>query len=151
MLKTLTVSRLATLTFISVAIFLLGVACVVGFNSWKDNSDSKKVRENLMSVVQAAKLYYGQNGEYTRSAMFIPAGSCTGAMFTDVASGLIGITGSSYVWPKNVEIICQADGLAYSVSALLPKPINGDGYWCVDSSGYNGPVRAHQAQGDVTC
>lgn len=150
-MKTLTGPRLIKLVVVAVIIFLVGVIVVMLANDQLTKAQNRKVRENLVNVTLATKLYYDQNGEYTKSAMFIPARSCTGAMFTDVTSGLIGLTGSPDAWPRGVTLSCQADGDYYAVSALLPKSIDGDGYWCVDAIGNNGPTRAHQAQGDITC
>jgi len=151
MFKTLTGTRLLKLTGMAVVIFVLGLIFILFINDQRDKADNRRVRENLANITVAANLYYNQNKEYTKSAMFLAGRQCTGKMFTDVTSGLVGLTGSSDAWPDGVTIICQADGKYYSVSASLPKPIDDDGYWCVDAIGNNGPTRSHQAQGDVTC
>jgi hypothetical protein len=151
MFKTLTGTRLAKLTVIAVAVFLIGVIVVMLISDQRKKSKNRTVRENLVNITLATRLYYDQNGEYSKSAMFLPATSCTGEMFTDIASGLVGLTGSAEAWPKGVSMSCQADDKYYAVSASLPKSIDGDAYWCVDATGGNGPTRAHQAQGDVTC
>ena len=151
MFKTLTGPRLARLVAISIIIFLVGVIIIMLVSDQRSKSANRKIRENLSNITLATRLYFDQNGEYTRSAMFLPANSCTGKMFTDVTSGLVGLTGSSDAWPSGVTMSCQADGKYYAVSASLSKSIDGDEYWCVDAIRGNGPTRAHQAQGDVTC
>jgi hypothetical protein len=151
MFKTLTGPRLITLVIIAVSIFVVGVLLFILVINRRTESNIRQVRDNLTNVTVAASSYYLQNRTYSKSAMFIPSRSCTGQMFTDVVSGLVGLTGSPDAWPRDVTIVCQADLTRYAVSASLPKSINGDGYWCVDSLGYNGPTRSHQAQGDVTC
>lgn len=150
-MKTLTGPRLVRLIVIAVLVFLVGVALILLINNRRTEAGIRKVRDNLTNVTIAASSYYVENRTYTRSTMFIPARSCTGVMFTDVVFGLVGLTGSPDAWPDGVTLSCQADMNRYAVSASLPKPVNGDGYWCVDSLGYNGLSRAHQAQGDVTC
>lgn len=150
-MKSLTGPRLVRLVVIAVAIFLVGVVLVLIINNRRVESNLKKVRDNLTNVTVAASSYFVENRTYTKSAMFIPSRSCTGQMFTDVVFGLIGLTGSPEAWPRETTLSCQADITRYAVSASLPKTVGGDGYWCVDSLGHNGPTRSHQAQGDVTC
>ncbi|MEK7194166.1 MAG: hypothetical protein AAB660_00560 [Patescibacteria group bacterium] len=151
MFKTINGPRFVRLIATAIAVFIIGLVLVFVIINRRTESDTRKVRENLANVTIAASSFYLQSRTYTRSAMFLPSRSCTGVMFTDVVSGLVGLTGSPDAWPKAVTISCQADINRYAVSASLPKSINGDGFWCVDSLGYNGSTRSHQAQGDVTC
>jgi len=88
--------------------------------------------------------------------MATPGLPCTGAMFTDSASGFDKSTGDAQAWPKGTTLSCQATVSAYAVTASFRAAnvamVGGDPlYWCVDSTGSSKGAWSHLASGQVTC
>jgi len=130
----------------------LSSVVLASLNSARNKANNSKVKAQLATLRAAAELYYDSNNSaYGVSVMAAPANPCTGGMFTDSPSGLLGLSGTAASWPSGVTLSCQSSAPAYAVTALLPVAEGTNTHWCVDSSGKSKGAGAHIASGVYAC
>ena len=137
-----------TLIELLVVIAIIGILSSVvlaSLSTARNKANDAKVKGQLSSVRNSAELYSDSAG-YTASNMATPATACTGTMFVDSPSGLLGLTGTAASWPSGTTLSCQATTGGWAVSASVST-----GFWCVDSSGKSQSASAHQASADIDC
>jgi prepilin-type N-terminal cleavage/methylation domain-containing protein len=141
-----------TLIELLVVIAIIGVLSSIvlaSLNSARGKGNDAKVKAQLSSIRTAAAVYYDTNASaYTASVMSpaTPPAVCTGAMFTDVPSGMNAYTGTYAAWPTGTILSCQATASAYAVSASIST-----GFWCVDSTGVFKTEAASLVSGNTSC
>ena len=149
-----------TLMELLVVLAIIGLLAAVIFaalNVSRIRTYDSRVKAQLSDVRKSAELYFNNNnGTYAASVMAAPLSACTGAMFTDIPSGMNNSTGNSGAWPSGTTLSCQATNSAYAISASLHAanpamiPLSSN-YWCVDSTGASIAVTDHIESGDTSC
>ena len=143
-----------TLIELLVVIAIIGTLSSIvlaSLNSARNKANNAKIKAQLANARSSAEIYYDNNSSrYTASVMLAPALPCTGAMFIDGVSGLLGITGTAASWPNNTTLSCQATVATYAISASLPVAEGANTLWCVDSTGRSMGRTAAQGHIDNT-
>lgn len=161
-----------TLIELLVVIAIIGILSSVvlaSLNAARNKGKNAAIQANLSTIRTQAQLYYQNNNnsygtfQYAGSNPRCPIGT-TGQpvrMFNsdpiiknaiieaDKAAGGSGDTSNpSGVW---CSLSVTSGSVGYTVTATLASPINGNGYWCVDSESNSMPVVTGNCPGRARC
>ena len=117
-----------TLIELLVVISIIGILSSVvlaSLNSARNKGANAAIKEGMANMRSQAELYYDVNG-YT--------GVCTNST-TGIANMLAQATSTGGGPTGDIANYCAADSSNWSAYVQLKTPENGNGYWCVGSSG----------------
>lgn len=116
-------------------ISLMSSIVLASLNGARGKAADARVKSQLLSIRNAAEIYYSLNNNSYGPATTINVSGCAaaGSMFTNTASGMAAVLGA---FPAGTLLDCGASNSAWSVAATLKGGAIGSGpSWCVDSTG----------------
>ncbi len=143
-----------TLIELLVVIAIIGILAAVvlaSLNDARDSGQDASIKQSIGNARAQAELVYNQTG-YTYDSV-CTAGTPIATLMQAAADNRAETTGIEYNDAGDtLNVTCNDSGVGYAISAPLNVTTAGES-WCVDSTGFAGPVATYATLGaaDITC